>query len=79
MNRETRLFAVKLYDSPNNMKQLLKKVGRSAECGASKYVMFLLCIPLKSNGINTRKIPNNNLKSLSYNTVVNLSNKILKF
>ena len=48
MDGHTKFFSVKLYDSPNNIKQVLRKVGRSAGCGASKPVMFILCIPLKT-------------------------------
>ena len=51
MDGQRRFFAIKLYDSTNNMKQVLRKVGRSTECGASKQVTFILCIPLKNNSM----------------------------
>ena len=55
MDGQRRFFGIKLYDSTNNMKQVLRKVGRSTECGASKQarkqVTFTLCIPLKNNSM----------------------------
>ena len=45
----TKFFSVKLYDSPNIIKQVLRKVGRSAECGTSKPVTFILMHSTKNN------------------------------